>query len=86
VSIRWACGSFVALDVDATQQSIGCRLATAERDAARYRFIRDELARRLSLHMDATAAWRVQSPPGRHPTFDAAIDAMMAAEPHREEA
>jgi hypothetical protein len=61
-------------------------VATAERDAARYRFIRDELARRLSLHMDATAAWRVQSPPGRHPTFDAAIDSMMAAEPHREEA
>jgi hypothetical protein len=79
--LRFRCGTgggFDGRDVVVSHQSAICsRLATAERDAARYRWLRDKATGHELVQAKAAIAAGV---------LDAAIDSMMAAEPHREEA
>lgn len=52
-----------------------------ERDAARYRYIRDVLAQMRSPKMNGQHSWHVRSIYGTGQTFDAAIDMTMAERP-----
>jgi len=76
--VDWRCGSYESIG-GTFVQSEGCR---DRQDAARYRFIRD----RLAIGIGDPCMFVVEFFQGDQPTFDAVIDAMMAAEPHREEA
>lgn len=81
--IRFECGSWMRVDYGvpvptAVAQLDRCFIRTLEKqlvaektDAARYRFIRDKLASNTGSH------WCVFMAFEEHPTFDAAIDAMM---------
>lgn len=75
----WLCETVNCGPGDAPQQSIGCRLAVAEKDAARYRFIRDTMAvQSRTPRGENVSAWNFEDVcwfPGK--TFDDGIDRLM---------
>lgn len=47
---------------------------SVEQDAARWRYVREELAQAMDARMDGTFVWRFRSPRGRGATIDEVID------------